>query len=109
MRNLTITIHEPGEMFGTLTRDGRVALFTVSADGTLKPSDNRLFAGDDAEIETLQLTVRAYNVLKREGINTVGEMLAFVNENGPSGLSQLRNLGEKGVDEILDKARELAR
>jgi hypothetical protein len=50
-------------------------------------------------IEELDLTVRSYNCLKREGINTVGELIKLGEEEWGS----IKNLGSKQVDEILEK------
>ena len=50
-------------------------------------------------IEELDLSVRAFNCLKRHGINTVGDLVSM-NE---SGLKDIRNLGEKCIEEIIHK------
>ena len=50
-------------------------------------------------IEDLDLTVRSYNCLKREGINTVSELIAL----GEDQLMNIRNFGSKSVDEVRDK------
>ncbi|MFM7014073.1 MAG: DNA-directed RNA polymerase subunit alpha C-terminal domain-containing protein, partial [Actinomycetota bacterium] len=50
-------------------------------------------------IEELDLTVRSYNCLKREGINTVSELIALTEEQ----LMNIRNFGSKSVDEVRDK------
>lgn len=50
-------------------------------------------------IEDLDLSVRSYNCLKREGINTVSELVAL-SENQ---LMNIRNFGQKSVDEVRDK------
>ena len=54
-------------------------------------------------IEDLDLSVRSYNCLKREGIGTVGELRAK-NENQ---LLEIRNFGAKSVDEVKEKLGEL--
>lgn len=51
----------------------------------------------------LDLGVRAYNCLKRAGINTIGDLLAL----SPSELNRIRNLGKKSLDEILQKLADL--
>lgn len=47
-------------------------------------------------IEELQLSVRAYNCLKRAKINTVAELLKY----SPEQLQELRNFGRKSGDEV---------
>ena len=43
MRQLDLTVFEPGDTVGTMSQDGHVALWTVTADGDLVRADNRLF------------------------------------------------------------------
>lgn len=50
-------------------------------------------------IEELNLSVRAYNVLKRANINTVEQIC----EMSAWELSSLRNMGAKTLEEIRDK------
>lgn len=54
-------------------------------------------------IEDLDLSVRSYNCLKREGINTVSELVAL----SVTQLMNIRNFGQKSVDEVRDKLTEL--
>jgi DNA-directed RNA polymerase subunit alpha len=54
-------------------------------------------------IEDLDLSVRSYNCLKREGINTVSELVAL-SENQ---LMNIRNFGQKSVFEVRDKLIEM--
>lgn len=55
-------------------------------------------------IEDLQLSVRAYNCLKRSGLMTVGQVL----EKSEDELLSLRNFGRKSYDELRDRLIELA-
>ena len=48
-------------------------------------------------IEELQLSVRAYNCLKRAHINTIGDLLEY----SPEKLQQLKNFGRKSADEVF--------
>ena len=48
-------------------------------------------------IEELQLSVRAYNCLKKAQINTVGDLL----QHSPEQLLELRNFGQKSADEVF--------
>ena len=54
-------------------------------------------------IEELDLSVRAYNCLKRAAINTVADICDMT----PSQLQKVRNLGRKCYDEILEKLNAL--
>jgi DNA-directed RNA polymerase subunit alpha len=59
----------------------------------------------DTPIETLELSVRAYNCLKRAGITRVGEILDKL-AKGQSELLAIRNFGQKSFDELLAKLRD---
>jgi len=54
-------------------------------------------------IEDLNLSVRAYNCLKRSGLMTVGQVL----EKSEDELLALRNFGRKSYDELKVRLREL--
>jgi DNA-directed RNA polymerase subunit alpha len=54
-------------------------------------------------IEDMDLSVRSYNCLKREGINTVSELVALSEHQ----LMNIRNFGQKSVDEVRDKLIEM--
>ncbi len=54
-------------------------------------------------IEELDLTVRSYNCLKREGITTVGELV----EKSEEDLLEIRNFGQKSIDEVKAKLEEM--
>lgn len=59
----------------------------------------------EAPIEELELTVRAYNCLKRAGITKVGEILKRM-EKGVDEMLAIRNFGKKSLDELVVKLRE---
>jgi len=59
----------------------------------------------DAPIEELELTVRAYNCLKRAGITKVGEILRRM-EKGEEEMLAIRNFGKKSLDELVEKLQE---
>ena len=69
------------------------------------PAPVEIAASNDLStpIEDLDLTVRSYNCLKREGINTVSELIALSEDQ----LMNIRNFGSKSVDEVRDKLTEL--
>lgn len=48
-------------------------------------------------IEELQLSVRAYNCLKRAQIHTIGDLLEY----SPERLQELKNFGRKSADEVF--------
>ena len=48
-------------------------------------------------IEELQLSVRAYNCLKKAKINTIGDLLEYSQEK----LQELKNFGRKSADEVF--------
>ena len=54
-------------------------------------------------IEDLDLSVRAYNVLKRAGITTVEEIM----EKTPHQLKNIRNIGQRTLAEIINKLQSI--
>ncbi|MGL5858910.1 MAG: DNA-directed RNA polymerase subunit alpha [Angustibacter sp.] len=84
------------ELFG-LARE-----LNVEAEGIdmgPSPTDAALAADLALPIEDLDLTVRSYNCLKREGIHTVGELVA----RSEADLLDIRNFGAKSIDEVKAK------
>jgi DNA-directed RNA polymerase subunit alpha len=66
--------------------------------------DESQLSGDLAiTIEELNLSVRSYNCLKREGINTVGDLV----QRSEQELMDIRNFGQKSIDEVKAKLEEL--
>ncbi len=59
----------------------------------------------DVLIEDLELTVRAYNCLKRAGITRVGEILERL-ERGEEELLAIRNFGQKSLEELKERLLE---
>ena len=57
----------------------------------------------DMTIEELDLSVRAYNCLKRAGINTVAELVQRNQED----MMKVRNLGKKSLEEVEQKLEAL--
>lgn len=57
-----------------------------------------------ADIDSLcpELSVRARNVLKRSGCETIADVLAC----SPSDLKRMRNMGKHTMEEILNRFRE---
>lgn len=48
----------------------------------------------------LNLTVRVYNALFRNGFRTVDQLKVFLRQQGANGLLEIRGLGEKSLKEI---------
>ncbi|MBI5959451.1 MAG: DNA-directed RNA polymerase subunit alpha [Chloroflexi bacterium] len=59
----------------------------------------------ETPIETLDLSVRVFNSLKRTGITNVGEVLEML-DRGPDAMLAIRNFGEKSLDELVDRLKE---
>ena len=71
---------------------------------TVGPAEDDEVPGDYAiTIEELNLSVRSYNCLKREGINAVGDLV----QKSESELMDIRNFGQKSIDEVKAKLEEL--
>lgn len=67
------------------------------------PQESEHIAAYSTPIEDLNFSVRSYNCLKRQEIHTVGE-LAECNE---SDLLDIRNFGQKSIDEVKIKLASL--
>jgi DNA-directed RNA polymerase subunit alpha len=89
------TLLELTQLFSDLAEADSVAVGPAEDDSV--PSDYQI------TIEELNLSVRSYNCLKREGINTVGELV----EKSEQELMDIRNFGQKSIDEVKDKLVEL--
>ena len=55
-------------------------------------------------IDELELSVRAYNCLRRAGINTIGDLLKMSADD----LLRVRNLGRKTTEEVKNRLAEIA-
>jgi DNA-directed RNA polymerase subunit alpha len=88
------------ELFG-LARE-----LNVEAEGIdmgPSPTDAALAADLALPIEELNLTVRSYNCLKREGIHSVGELVARSEQD----LLDIRNFGAKSIEEVKQKLNDM--
>lgn len=84
------------ELFG-LARE-----MNLDAEGIdIGPSPTDAFVAEQLStpIEQLDMTVRSYNCLKREGIHTVGELIT----RSEADLLDIRNFGSKSIDEVKVK------
>lgn len=61
----------------------------------------------DTPIEELELSVRAYNCLKRAGITKVGEILERL-KKGTDEILAIRNFGQKSLDELMERLQAKA-
>jgi len=59
----------------------------------------------ETPVESLDLSVRVFNSLKRTGITTVGDVLELL-EKGDQAVMSIRNFGEKSLDELRLKMHE---
>lgn len=54
-------------------------------------------------IEDMDFSVRSYNCLKREGVDTVGELVQKTEQD----LLDIRNFGQKSIEEVKEKLGEM--
>ncbi len=86
-----------------------MALLIDLSDMTQK--DQLIFEEEEEEdthqeypsIEELELSVRAYNCLKRESVDTVEKLLEYAEDE----LLDIRNFGQKSIQEVKDKIKGL--
>ncbi|MBW3578369.1 MAG: DNA-directed RNA polymerase subunit alpha [Actinobacteria bacterium] len=83
------------------------AAFEVGGPGGIVVSPEEAFEALSPDlmtpIEDLDLSVRSYNCLKREGVSTVGELVSKTEND----LLEIRNFGQKSVDEVKEKLTEM--
>jgi DNA-directed RNA polymerase subunit alpha len=79
-----------------------VDLFNPLKDFTIEATKSDRQESQDPSsqipIEELQLSVRAYNCLKRAQINTVADLLEFTQED----LLEIKNFGAKSAEEVIE-------
>jgi DNA-directed RNA polymerase subunit alpha len=85
------------QMFSRLGKPAPIVERGMGIGGQLSPDKY------NTPIEDLNLSVRAYNCLKRSGLGTVGQVL----EKSEEELLGLRNFGRKSYDELRDRLIEL--
>jgi DNA-directed RNA polymerase subunit alpha len=68
------------------------------------PTDAALASDLAVPIEELELTVRSYNCLKREGIHSVGELVG----RSEADLLDIRSFGSKSIDEVKEKLTDMS-
>ena len=57
----------------------------------------------ETSIDDMEFSVRAYNCLKRSGINTMQDLV----NRKESDMMKIRNLGKKSLKEVLDKVKAM--
>ena len=67
-----------------------------------KQEDNKL-KKLERPIDDLDFSVRAYNCLKRAGINTLGDLT----QKSELEMMKIRNLGKKSLKEVMDKIKDM--
>jgi DNA-directed RNA polymerase subunit alpha len=102
---------DPGDAVARAGRiiDEHMLLFTEQASNPL--GEGEIFAAQvdegesvlDTPIEELDLTVRSYNCLKRQGVNTIGALT----ECSEADLLNIRNFGAKSIEEVKDKLQTM--
>jgi DNA-directed RNA polymerase subunit alpha len=72
-------------------------------EGIFKPVEDEKDGVLDTPIEELDLSVRSYNCLKRQGVNTIGQLT----ECSEADLLNVRNFGAKSIEEVKDKLQAM--
>ena len=86
-----------------------MALFMEQASESMPEEGIFAAAADETDtvmetsIDDLDLSVRSYNCLKRQGINTVGQLV----ECTEGDLLNIRNFGAKSIEEVKDKLQQM--
>lgn len=89
---------------------GQAPVFTAYETSAVSSAaiETEELISDDVEeepsisIEDLELSVRAYNCLKRASINSMSELL----KKSENDLISIKNFGKKSADEVIEKLRE---
>jgi carbon monoxide dehydrogenase subunit G len=96
---------EPAQSAGEATADEAAAgaaaadePATGEATGA-EPAGDEQAGGEDQSVESLELSLRSYNSLRREGIHTVSDLAARTREE----LLAIENIGPASVEEIRQR------
>ena len=76
---------------------------TESTEDTEKKEDTGKEKVLEMTSEELDLSVRAFNCLKRAGVNSVNDLI----NKSPEEMMKVRNLGKKSLEEVVSKLRSL--
>jgi DNA-directed RNA polymerase subunit alpha len=101
--NGAVDPQEAVTMAATLLRDDLESIFLADAEEygseQLGGGEEALPQEDDMSIDELELGVRSLNCLKREGIETVGDLVAKSEQE----LMCIPNFGRKSLDEVRER------
>jgi DNA-directed RNA polymerase subunit alpha len=80
-----------------------VNIFSNLIEGEIEePVVSPVSKTEDVPIEELQLSVRAYNCLKRAQIHSVSDLLQY----SPQDLNEIKNFGQKSADEVFEALKD---
>ncbi len=110
---LTIEIHTNGSLLPGGALSGAAQILTqylnlfTGLEGSIEvlPIDGVVTKNPqvrDIKIDDLDFSNRTYNCLKRQGIETLEELSGYTEEE----LMNIRNFGQKSLDEVKDKLKE---
>lgn len=74
----------------------------ITFEPTEKDDDEENDPTNQIPIEELQLSVRAYNCLKRAQINSVADLLDYTQED----LLEIKNFGQKSAEEVVEALQQ---
>ena len=90
-------LNEHLNLFVDLSDEAKKAEIMVDREETIKEKVLEM------TIEELDMSVRAFNCLKRAGINTVEDLINRTEED----MIKVRNLGKKSLEEVIQKLKSL--
>jgi DNA-directed RNA polymerase subunit alpha len=93
------TLRDLFGLFAEFEESGPGGLSIGADGGSLGPQSPNLAL----PIEDMDLSVRSYNCLKREGVSSVGELVQKTEQD----LLDIRNFGQKSIDEVKGKLQEM--
>jgi DNA-directed RNA polymerase subunit alpha len=93
------TLRDLFGLFAEFEESGPGGLSIGADTGAALPSSPNLAL----PIEEMDLSVRSYNCLKREGVQTVGELV----HKSEQDLLDIRNFGQKSIEEVKQKLAEM--
>lgn len=79
------------------------AVSVLPDEGIFRVSEDDSESDLDRPIEDLDLSVRSYNCLRRQGVNTIGQLT----ECSENDLLNIRNFGAKSIEEVKDKLQQV--
>ncbi|MDP9405528.1 MAG: DNA-directed RNA polymerase subunit alpha [Actinomycetota bacterium] len=92
------TLRDLFQLFSEFEEGGPGGLSIGEGSGPVMPTSPNLML----PIEDMDLSVRSYNCLKREGVATIGELVQKTEQD----LLDVRNFGQKSIEEVKQKLAE---